>query len=53
MLATEVWGLKFTNPLGLAAGFDKHGEVSAEQALEPDVLKTLRFKVFNAHIYGA
>eukprot|EP00668_Euglena_longa_P029238 GGOE01036582.1.p1 GENE.GGOE01036582.1~~GGOE01036582.1.p1 ORF type:complete len:453 (+),score=98.45 GGOE01036582.1:121-1359(+) len=25
-LAMEVWGLKFPNPLGLAAGFDKHGE---------------------------
>eukprot|EP00667_Euglena_gracilis_P010720 EG_transcript_10912 len=25
-LEMEVWGLKFSNPLGLAAGFDKHGE---------------------------
>lgn len=23
---TEVWGLHFSNPIGLAAGFDKHGE---------------------------
>ena len=23
---TEVWGLSFSNPIGLAAGFDKHGE---------------------------
>ena len=23
---TKVWGLSFENPLGLAAGFDKHGE---------------------------
>lgn len=23
---TEVWGLKFRNPIGIAAGFDKHGE---------------------------
>ncbi|XP_054271811.1 dihydroorotate dehydrogenase (quinone), mitochondrial-like [Macrosteles quadrilineatus] len=25
-LATEVWGLKFKNPIGMAAGFDKQGE---------------------------
>lgn len=28
-LASEVWGLRFANPLGLAAGFDKNGEVVA------------------------
>jgi dihydroorotate dehydrogenase len=22
----QVWGKKFSNPLGMAAGFDKHGE---------------------------
>lgn len=27
MLASRVWGLDFTNPLGLAAGFDKDAEV--------------------------
>ena len=27
ILATSVWNLKFSNPLGLAAGFDKHAEV--------------------------
>ena len=27
ILATEVWGLEFPNPLGLAAGFDKDAEV--------------------------
>lgn len=26
-LALELWGLSFPNPLGLAAGFDKHAEV--------------------------
>lgn len=25
-LKTEVWGIKFQNPIGIAAGFDKHGE---------------------------
>lgn len=25
-LEQELWGLKFYNPIGLAAGFDKHGE---------------------------
>ncbi|XP_046339605.2 dihydroorotate dehydrogenase (quinone), mitochondrial-like isoform X2 [Haliotis rufescens] len=25
-LKTQVWGLEFSNPVGLAAGFDKHGE---------------------------
>ncbi len=31
---TDVIGLAFANPLGLAAGFDKHGELIAEmQAL--------------------
>ena len=28
-LASELWGLRFANPLGLAAGFDKNGEVVA------------------------
>ncbi len=28
-LKTEVWGLTFGNPIGLAAGFDKHAEVAA------------------------
>ena len=26
-LEQELWGLKFPNPIGMAAGFDKHGEV--------------------------
>ena len=26
VLATQLWGLTFTNPIGLAAGFDKHGD---------------------------
>lgn len=26
ILATNVFGLRFPNPVGLAAGFDKHGE---------------------------
>ena len=26
VLQTNIWGLKFDNPLGMAAGFDKHGE---------------------------
>ena len=25
-LEQEVWGLKFTNPIGLAAGYDKEGQ---------------------------
>lgn len=25
-LETDLWSLKFSNPIGLAAGFDKHGE---------------------------
>lgn len=25
-LSQEIWGLRFPNPIGLAAGFDKHGE---------------------------
>jgi dihydroorotate dehydrogenase len=28
LLQTEVWGLPFANPLGLAAGFDKNAEVA-------------------------
>ena len=31
-LEKEVFGLKFKNPVGLAAGFDKNGEVIAEMA---------------------
>ena len=27
VLATQVWGLSFANPIGLAAGFDKQAEV--------------------------
>lgn len=27
LLRTTVWGLKFENPIGMAAGFDKQGEV--------------------------
>jgi dihydroorotate dehydrogenase len=27
VLATSVWGLDFANPIGLAAGFDKHAQV--------------------------
>lgn len=29
ILATELWGRKFRNPLGIAAGFDKHAEAMA------------------------
>ena len=29
-LAVDLWGTHFTNPIGLAAGFDKHGEVPAQ-----------------------
>lgn len=35
-LNTTVWGLEFPNPLGLAAGFDKHAEV-------PDAMLSLGF----------
>ncbi|CAN5262219.1 quinone-dependent dihydroorotate dehydrogenase [soil metagenome] len=35
-LATEMFGLRFPNPLGLAAGFDKNGEV-------PDAMLALGF----------
>jgi dihydroorotate dehydrogenase len=35
-LATRVFGLHFPNPIGMAAGFDKHGEV-------PDALLALGF----------
>jgi dihydroorotate dehydrogenase len=28
ILATRLWGLDFPNPVGLAAGFDKHAEVT-------------------------
>jgi len=27
LLAIRVFGLNFPNPVGMAAGFDKHGEV--------------------------
>ncbi|MGY8992872.1 MAG: hypothetical protein ACKVK8_01820 [Rhodospirillales bacterium] len=27
ILATRLFGLDFPNPIGIAAGFDKHGEV--------------------------
>jgi dihydroorotate dehydrogenase len=36
ILATRQWGLDFPNPLGLAAGFDKNGEV-------PDAMLRLGF----------
>tara|TARA_Y100001960_G_C14708757_1_gene845762 strand:+ start:198 stop:1271 length:1074 start_codon:yes stop_codon:yes gene_type:complete len=36
VLRTQVMGLKFPNPVGLAAGFDKHAEV-------PDAILTLGF----------
>lgn len=36
ILASRLWGLDFTNPIGIAAGFDKHGEV-------PDALRALGF----------
>ena len=26
-LATTVWGRRFSNPIGMAAGFDKHAEI--------------------------
>jgi len=29
ILKTELWGREFANPVGLAAGFDKHGEAIA------------------------
>ena len=35
-LTTQAFGLNFTNPIGVAAGFDKHGEV-------PDALLRLGF----------
>lgn len=36
ILATRLWGLEFPNPVGLAAGFDKHAEA-------PDALLALGF----------
>jgi dihydroorotate dehydrogenase len=30
-LAVRAFGLNFPNPIGMAAGFDKHGEVAAGQ----------------------
>ena len=36
ILATRLWGLDFTNPIGIAAGFDKHAEV-------PGALRALGF----------
>lgn len=36
ILRQELWGLRFDNPVGLAAGFDKHAEV-------PDALLDLGF----------
>lgn len=36
ILASELWGLRLPNPIGLAAGFDKHAEV-------PDALLGLGF----------
>jgi dihydroorotate dehydrogenase len=36
ILGTTVWGLRFANPIGLAAGFDKHAEV-------PDAMLRLGF----------
>lgn len=36
VLATQAWGLDFPNPIGLAAGFDKNGEV-------PDAILGLGF----------
>lgn len=36
LLRTTVWGLDFPNPIGLAAGFDKHAEV-------PDAMLRLGF----------
>ena len=30
ILSTRVWGLRFENPIGLAAGFDKNGEVACQ-----------------------
>lgn len=36
ILATSLWGLDFPNPLGIAAGFDKHAEA-------PDALLSLGF----------
>ncbi len=36
ILATRLWGRDFPNPIGIAAGFDKHAEV-------PDALRALGF----------
>jgi dihydroorotate dehydrogenase len=36
LLATKAWNLRFTNPIGLAAGFDKNAEV-------PDAMLALGF----------
>ncbi len=36
ILATRLWGLDFANPIGIAAGFDKHAEA-------PDALRALGF----------
>ncbi len=36
ILATRLWALNFTNPIGIAAGFDKHAEV-------PGALRALGF----------
>jgi dihydroorotate dehydrogenase len=30
ILAVDLWGKRFPNPVGLAAGFDKHGEAPAQ-----------------------
>lgn len=35
-LCQKIWGLKFRNPLGLAAGFDKNGHI-------PEIMETLGF----------
>lgn len=36
VLATELWGLKFPNPIGISAGFDKNGEI-------PEMLRDMGF----------
>ena len=35
-LSQQIWGLEFRNPIGLAAGFDKNGEI-------PEIMESLGF----------
>ncbi|CAG8555279.1 17551_t:CDS:2 [Racocetra fulgida] len=45
-LAVRAWGKKFSNPIGLAAGFDKHGEAI-------DSLFDLGFAVINRYGFNS